>query len=96
MSYPVLGILGGGQLGSMLATAAKKINIKTDTTFLLALEAQKRGYKIYWYETKSLHFINSKLFISATEVKFYENKKKYFKIIKKKKFDFYIRKRNYF
>ena len=26
---PVLGIIGGGQLGSMLATAAKKLNIKT-------------------------------------------------------------------
>ena len=65
----------------------EKINIKTDTTFLLALEAQKRGYKIYWYETKDLNFISSKLFISATEVKFYENKKKYFKIIKKNKFD---------
>jgi len=29
MSKPVLGIIGGGQLGSMLAAAAKKINIKT-------------------------------------------------------------------
>ena len=29
MSKPVLGIIGGGQLGSMLATAARKINIKT-------------------------------------------------------------------
>ena len=29
MSKPVLGIIGGGQLGSMLATAAKKIDIKT-------------------------------------------------------------------
>jgi len=29
MSKPVLGIIGGGQLGSMLATAAKKIGIKT-------------------------------------------------------------------
>ena len=67
--------------------SVEKINIKTDTTFLLALEAQKRGYKIYWYETKDLNFISSKLFISATEVKFYENKKKYFKIIKKNKFD---------
>ena len=67
--------------------SVEKINTKTDTTFLLALEAQKRGYKIYWYETKDLHFISSKLFISATEVKFYENKKKYFKIIKKNKFD---------
>ena len=26
---PILGIIGGGQLGSMLATAAKKLNIKT-------------------------------------------------------------------
>ena len=29
MSKPILGIIGGGQLGSMLATAAKKINVKT-------------------------------------------------------------------
>jgi len=29
MSKPILGIIGGGQLGSMLANAAKKINIKT-------------------------------------------------------------------
>ena len=28
-SNPVLGIIGGGQLGSMLATAAKKLKIKT-------------------------------------------------------------------
>ena len=26
---PILGIIGGGQLGSMLASAAKKIDIKT-------------------------------------------------------------------
>ena len=32
--------------------AIQKINIKTDTTILLALEAQSRGYKIYYYETK--------------------------------------------
>ena len=29
MSKPILGILGGGQLGSMLATAAKKLNVQT-------------------------------------------------------------------
>ena len=29
MSKPILGIIGGGQLGSLLAAAAKKINIKT-------------------------------------------------------------------
>ena len=69
------------------ADPIEKINIKTDTTFLLALEAQKRNYKIYWYQTKDLHFVNSKLFVNAEVVKFYEKKKKYFKIIKKTKFD---------
>ena len=29
MSKPTLGIIGGGQLGSMLAIAAKKLEIKT-------------------------------------------------------------------
>ena len=29
MSNPTLGIIGGGQLGSLLATAAKKLNIET-------------------------------------------------------------------
>ena len=57
------------------ADPIEKINIKTDTTFLLALEAQKRNYKIYWYQTKDLHFVNSKLFVNAEEVKFYEKKK---------------------
>ena len=33
MSKPTLGIIGGGQLGSMLATAAKKLKIKTDSFF---------------------------------------------------------------
>ena len=29
MDKPILGIIGGGQLGSMLSTAAKKIDVKT-------------------------------------------------------------------
>ena len=29
MVNPIVGIIGGGQLGSMLAAAAKKINIRT-------------------------------------------------------------------
>ena len=29
MSKPTIGIIGGGQLGSMLSTAAKNLNIKT-------------------------------------------------------------------
>ena len=34
----------------------KSMNIKTDTTILLAMEAQRRSYKIYFYETKNLSF----------------------------------------
>ena len=60
------------------ADPVEKINVKTDTTFLLALEAQKRNYKIYWYQTKDLDFINSKLLVNAKEVKFYAKKKKIF------------------
>ena len=63
------------------------INIKTDTTFLLALEAQKRFYKIYWYQTKDLNFIKNKVYAKAKEVNFFENKKKYYKILKKKTLD---------
>jgi len=38
------------------------INRKTDTTLLLALEAQRRGYKIYYYETRSLTFLKDKIY----------------------------------
>ena len=39
----------------------KKVNIKTDTTILLASEAQKRGYKIYYFEPENLSFLNGDL-----------------------------------
>ena len=39
----------------------KKVNIKTDTTILLASEAQKRGYKIYYFEPENLSFLNGKV-----------------------------------
>ena len=65
----------------------KDINIKTDTTILLALEAQKRGYSVIWYETKDLNLINSKTIVYGKIVKFYENKKNFYKIINKQKFN---------
>ena len=65
----------------------KKINVKTDTSVLLAKEAQARGYKIIWYETKDLNFINSKLFVYGKEIKFFNNEIKFYKIIKDIKFD---------
>ena len=63
------------------------LNPKTDTTLLLALEAQRRGYKIYYYETKSLTYENDKVHAFCNEVVFYENRKKFYSIIRSKKID---------
>tara|TARA_Y100000748_G_scaffold145957_1_gene122277 strand:- start:424 stop:1359 length:936 start_codon:yes stop_codon:yes gene_type:complete len=65
----------------------KNLNIVTDTTYLLALEAQRRNYKIYWYETKDVNFINYKLIANVCHIRFLENNKNYFKVISKKKFE---------
>tara|TARA_Y100000590_G_scaffold99753_1_gene113387 strand:+ start:140 stop:1069 length:930 start_codon:yes stop_codon:yes gene_type:complete len=69
------------------ADPIEEINPKTDTTLLLALEAQKRKHRIYWFESKDLSFINSKLFADVKELRLFSNDKKYFKIIRKKKFN---------
>jgi len=60
--------------------AIQTINSKTDTTLLLALEAQRRGYKIFYYETKDLTFSNGKIYALAKEVNFNENKKRFYSI----------------
>ena len=65
----------------------KEINIKTDTTLLLALEGQRRGYQIIWYETKDLTLIGSKVFIRGKTVKFFYKSKNFYKIEKTIKFD---------
>ena len=64
------------------ANSVDRINVETDTSLLLALEAQKRLYQIYWYEPKDLSLVNGKIYAKAKKVVFFENKKKYFKILK--------------
>ena len=64
------------------ANSVDLINIETDTTLQLALEAQKRSYQIYWYETKDLSLIRGKVYAKAKKVIFFENRKKYFNILK--------------
>ena len=64
------------------ANSVDKINVETDTSLLLALEAQKRLYQIYWYEPKDLSLVNGKIYAKAKKVVFFENKKKYFKVLK--------------
>ena len=53
----------------------------------MALEAQKRGYSVVWYETKDLNLINSKTIVYGKIVKFYENKKNFYKVVNKQKFN---------
>ena len=60
----------------------KKVNIKTDTTILLASEAQKRGYKIYYFKPENLSFLNGKVLASCKHIKINENKKKFYSLIK--------------
>ena len=64
------------------ANSVDSINIETDTTFLLALEAQKRSYQIYWYETKDLSLIKGKVYAKAKKIFFFENSKNFFKTLK--------------
>ena len=59
----------------------KKVNIKTDTTILLASEAQKRGYKIYYFEPKNLSFVNGKVIAFCKHIKIQNNKNKFYSIL---------------
>ena len=58
----------------------KKVNIKTDTTILLGSEAQKRGYKIYYFEPENLSFLNGKVLAFCKHIKINENKKKFYSL----------------
>ena len=60
----------------------KKININTDTTILLASEAQKRGYKIYYFGPENLSFLNGKVLASCKHIKINQNKKKFYSLLR--------------
>ena len=64
-------------------SSLKKINIKTDTSFFLGLEAQKRNYDIYYYEPKDLSFIDNKVIARCSKIKFQNNLKKPVRVFKK-------------
>ena len=65
----------------------KKVNIKTDTTILLASEAQKRGYKIYYFKPENLSFLNGKILAFCKHIKINENKQKYYSLLRNVKFN---------
>ena len=60
------------------------LNPETDTSIFLANEIQKKRYKIFYYEPKDLSIINSKVVAKGYFVTINYNKKKFFKILKKK------------
>ena len=61
-----------------------KLNAETDTSIFLANEIQNKSYKIFYYEPKNLSIINSKVVAKGYFVTINYNKKKFFKILKKK------------
>lgn len=46
----------------------QSINIAGDSTFALKLEAQRRGYPLFYYETKTLALRDGKLFATGADV----------------------------
>ena len=61
-----------------------KLHYESDSTLILATEAQSRGHKIFIYEPKDLILKNSELFANAISLKIIKKKKYFFKKGKKK------------
>ena len=61
----------------------KKLNYKNDTTIFLALEAQKKGSKIFYYEPKNIFIKNNQIYAHGNFIKLYDQKK-FYKLIGKK------------
>ena len=68
-------------------SSLKRVSIETDTTLFLALEAQKRGYQIYYYEPQNLSFLDGKVTVKCFQLTFFKETKKFYKITKRLNFD---------
>ena len=64
-----------------------ELNPKNDTSIFLAIEAQNRKYKIFYYEPKDLSIINDKVVAKGYYIKFSYSNKNLFKIIRKQTLD---------
>ena len=63
----------------------ESINIKSDSTYILALEAQKRGYQLFHYLPENLIYENGRVFALGNVFKLFPNKKIFFKKFKTQK-----------
>ena len=61
----------------------KKLNYKNDTTIFLAIEAQKLGSKVFYYEPQNIFIKKNQIYAEGNFIKLY-NKKKFFKSLSKK------------
>ena len=64
-----------------------ELNPKSDTSIFLAVEAQNRNCKIFYYEPKDLSIINDKVVAKGYYIKFTYINKNFFKIISKQTLD---------
>ena len=63
----------------------ESINIKSDSTYILALEAQKRGYELFHYLPENLIYENGRVSALGNVFKLFSNKKIFFKKSKTQK-----------
>ena len=63
----------------------ESINIKSDSTYILALEAQKRGYRLFHYLPENLIYENGRVSALGNVFKLFPNKKTFFKKSKTQK-----------
>ena len=60
------------------------IDIEKDSTFALGMEAQKRGFSIYYYNPEHLIYKNNDLYAYAQGVRFSKDKNLFFDLSSKK------------
>jgi len=64
-----------------------ELNPKSDTSIFLAIEAQNKKYKIFYYEPKDLSIINDKVVAKGYYIRFSYSNNNFFKIINKQTLD---------
>ena len=64
-----------------------ELNSKSDSSIFLAVEAQNRNCKIFYYEPKDLSIISDKVVAKGYYIKFTHTNKNFFKIVSKQTLD---------
>ena len=64
-----------------------ELNPKTDTSIFLANEIQSKKYRIFYYEPNDLSVLNSKIIAKGFFIKINHKKKKFYKILNRRKLD---------